>query len=83
MKLSNIKIENNQIIIKFDYRLYGIGDDISLMHELKLGSSPKQVCEDLVNTANGIIEALELDAEIKSVEKKPDISSQDLSDRWG
>lgn len=83
MKLSNIKIENDQIIIKFDYRLYGIGDDISLMHEIKLGSSPKQVCEDLVNTANGIIDALKLDAEIKSVETKSDISSQDLSDRWG
>ena len=83
MKLSNIKIESNQIIIKFDYRLYGVGDDISLIHELKLGSSPKQVCEDLVNTANGIIEALELDMEIKSVENKSDISSQDLSDRWG
>ena len=41
------------------------------------------MCEDLVNTANGIIEALELDMEIKSVENKSDISSQDLSDRWG
>ena len=41
---------------------------------------PKQVCEDLVNTANGIIDTLELDMEIKSVEKKSDISKQDLSD---
>jgi hypothetical protein len=37
----------------------------------------------LVNTANGIIDTLELDMEIKSVETKSDISSQDLADRWG
>ena len=83
MKLSNAKIENDQLVLKFDYRIYGIGDDITLIHEIKLGSNPKQVCEDLVNTANGIIDTLELDMEIKSVEKKSDISSQDLSDRWG
>ena len=67
MKLSNIKIENDQIVLKFDYRMYGIGDDITMMHDLKLWSDPKQVCEDLVNTANGIIDTLELDMEIKSV----------------
>ena len=83
MKLSDIKIENDKLVLKFDYRVYGIGDDITLMHELKLGSNPKQVCEDLVNTANGIIDTLELDMEIKSVEKKSDISEQNLSDRWG
>ena len=83
MKLSNIKIENDQIDLKFDYRMYGIGDDITMMHDLKLWSDPKQVCKDLVNTANGIIDTLELDMEIKSVKTKSDISSQDLSDRWG
>lgn len=83
MKLSDVKIENDQIVLKFDYRMYGIGDDITIMHDLKMWSNPKQVCEDLVNTANGIIDTLELDMEIKSVEKKSDISSQDLSDRWG
>ena len=83
MKLLDIKIENDKIVLKFDYRMYGIGDDITLMHEVKLGSSPKQVCEDLVNTANGIIDTLELDMEIKSVETKSDISEQNLSDRWG
>ena len=83
MKLSNIKIENEQIHLKFDYRIYGIGDDISLIHEIKLGSSPEEVCKDLVNTANGIIDTLKLDMEIKSVENKSNISSQDLSDRWG
>ena len=83
MKLSNAKIENDQIVLKFDYRTYGIGDDITMMHDLRLWSDPKQVCEDLVNTANGIIDTLELDMEIKSVETKSDISSQDLSDRWG
>lgn len=83
MKLSDIKIENDKIVLKFDYRIYGIGDDITLMHELKLGSTAKQVCEDLVNTANGIIDILKLDMEIKSVETKSDVSEQDLSDRWG
>ena len=83
MKLSNAKIENDQIVMKFDYRIYGIGDDITLIHKIKLGSSPKQVCEDLINTANGIIDTLKLDMEIKSVETKSDISKQDLSDRWG
>ena len=63
--------------------MYGIGDDITMMHDLKLWSNPKQVCEDLVNTANGIIDTLELDMEIKSVETKSDISEQDLADRWG
>ena len=83
MKLSDVKIENDQIVLKFDFRTYGIGDDITMSHDLKLWSNPKQVCEDLVNTANGIIDTLELDMEIKSVETKSDISSQDLSDRWG
>lgn len=83
MKLSNAKIENDQLVLKFDYRMYGIGDDITIMHDLKLWSNPKQICEDLVNTANGIIDTLELDMEIKSVETKSDISEQDLSDRWG
>lgn len=83
MKLSDVKIENDQIVLKFDFRTYGIGDDITITHDLKLWSNPKQVCEDLVNTANGIIDTLKLDMEIKSVETKSDISSQDLSDRWG
>ena len=83
MKLSNAKIENDQIVLKFDYRIHGIGDDITMMHDLKLWSDPKQVCEDLVNTANGSIDTLELDMEIKSVETKSDVSSQDLADRWG
>ena len=83
MKLSDAKIENGQIVLKFDYRTYGIGDDITVMHDLKMWSNPKQVCEDLVNTANGIIDTLELDAEIKSVETKSDISEQGLADRWG
>ena len=83
MKLSDVKIENDQIVLKFDFRTYGIGDDITMSHDLKLWSSPKQVCEDLVNTANGIIDTLELDLEIKKVDNKSDISSQDLSDRWG
>lgn len=83
MKLSDVKIENDQIVLKFDYRMYGIGNDITMMHDLKLWSDPKQVCEDLVNTANGIIDTLELDLEIKSIETKSDISEQDLSDRWG
>jgi hypothetical protein len=83
MKLSDAKIENGQIVLKFDYRTYGIGDDITVMHDLKMWSNPKQVCEDLVNTANGIIDTLELDVEIKSVETKSDISEQGLADRWG
>ena len=83
MKLSDIKIEDDKLVLKFDYRTYGIGDDITIMHDLKLWSDPKQVCKDLVNTANGIIDTLELDMEIKSVETKSDISKQDLSDRWG
>lgn len=83
MKLSKIATDKNQIKLTFDYRIYGLGEDITFIHDLKLGSSPKQVCEDLVNTANGIIDTLELDMEIKSVETKSDISSQDLSDRWG
>lgn len=83
MKLSDIKIENDQIVLKFDYRMHGIGDDITMMHSFKLWSDPKQVCEDLVNTANGIIDTLELNMEIKSVEKKSNISEQDLADRWG
>ena len=83
MKLSDIKIENDKLVLTFDYRTYAIGDDITIMHDLKLWSDPKQVCEDLVNTANGIIDTLELDMEIKSVETKSDISKQDLSDRWG
>ena len=83
MKLSDIKIENDKLVLKFDYRMYGIGDDITMMHDLKLWSDPRQVCEDLVNTVNGIIDTLELDMEIKSVESKSDISKQDLSDRWG
>ena len=76
MKLSDVKIENDKLVLKFDYRMYGIGDDITIIHDLKLWSNPKQVCEDLVNTANGIIDTLELDVEIKSVEKKSDISKQ-------
>ena len=83
MKLSDVKIENDQIVLKFDFRTHGIDDDITMMHDLKLWSNPKQVCEDLVNTANGIIDTLELDMEIKSIETQSDISSQDLSDRWG
>jgi len=83
MKLSDAKIENGQIVLKFDYRTYGIGDDITVMHDFKMWSNPKQVCEDLVNTANGIIDTLELDVEIKSVETKSDISEQGLADRWG
>ena len=83
MKLSKIATNKNQIKLTFDYRIYGLGENITLIHDLKLGSSPKQVCEDLVNTANGIIDTLELDMEIKSVETKSDISEQDLSDRWG
>lgn len=76
MKLSDVKIENDKLVLKFDYRMYGIGDDITIIHDLKLWSNPKQVCEDLVNTANGIIDTLELDVEIKSVIKKSDISKQ-------
>ena len=83
MKLSDVKIENDQIVLKFDFRTYGIGDNITIKHDLKLWSNPKQVCKDLVNTANGIIDTLELDMEIKSIETKSDISEQDLSDRWG
>ena len=83
MKLSNVKIENDQIVLKFDFRTYGIGDDITMSHDLKLWSSPKQVCEDLVNTANGIIDTLELDLEIKKVDNKTNVSDQDLADRWG
>ena len=70
MKLSNAKIENNQIVLKFDYRIYGIGEDISMTHDLKLWSNPKQVCEDLVSASNNIINTLELDIEIKSVKEK-------------
>ena len=40
-------------------------------------SDPGDLNED------GIIDILELDMEIKSVEKKSDVSEQDLSDRWG
>ena len=83
MKLLNAKVENNQIVLKFEYRVLGIGEDITFIHKLKLGDSPMEVCEDLVNTANDIIDKLELDMEIKSAEKKSDISEQDLSDRWG
>ena len=83
MKLSDVKIENDQIVLKFDFRTYGIGDGITMMHDMKLWSSPEQVCEDLVNTANGIIDTLELNMEIKSVKTKSDISEQDLADRWG
>ena len=83
MKLSKAEIKNNEIILKFDFRTYGIGDDITMIHDLKMWSSPKQVCEDLINTANGIIDTLELDMEIKTLENKTDISQQDLSDRWG
>ena len=59
MKLSDIKIENDKLVLTFHYLTYGIGDDITIMHDLKLWSDPKQVCEDLVNTANGIIDTLE------------------------
>ena len=83
MKLSKIVTNKDQVKLTFDYRIYGLGEDITLIHDLKLGSSPKQVCEDLVNTANGIIDTLELDMEIKSVKTKSDISDQDLADRWG
>ena len=87
MKLSKAEIKDNEIILKFDFRTFGIGDDVTLSHDLEMWSSPKQVCEDLINTANGIINILELDLELKTLKKKStifnDITEQDLSDRWG
>ena len=87
MKLSRAEIKDNEIILKFDFRTFGIGDDITMSHDLKMWSSPKEVCEDLINTANGIIDTLELDLELKTLNKKStifnSITEQDLADRWG
>jgi len=87
MKLSKAEIKDNEIILKFDFRTYGIGDDITMSHDLKMWSSPKRVCEDLINTANGIIDTLDLNLELKTLDKKSsvldNISEQDLADRWG
>ena len=87
MKLSKAEIKDNEITLKFDFRTYGIGDDITMSHDLKMWSSPKQVCEDLINTANGIIDTLDLNLELKTLEKRSNvldnISEQDLADRWG
>ena len=87
MKLSKAEIKDNEIILKFDFRTFGIGDDVTMSHDLKMWSSPKEVCEDLINTANGIIDTLELDLELKTLNKKStifnNISEQDLADRWG
>ena len=46
--------------------MYGIGDDITFEHDLKLWTNPKQVCEDLINTAYCIANKLELDLENES-----------------
>ena len=87
MKLSKAEIKDNEIILKFDFRTFGIGDDVTLSRDLKMWSSPKEVCEDLINTANGIIDTLELDLELKTLNKKStifnNITEQDLADRWG
>ena len=87
MKLSKAEIKDNEIILKFDFRTFGIGDDVTMSHDLKMWSSPKEVCEDLINTANGIIDTLELDLELKTLNKKStifnSITEQDLADRWG
>ena len=61
MKLSEAKIEDDKIILKFDYRMYGIGDDITFVNDLKLWTNPKQVCKDLINTAYSISNKLEFD----------------------
>ena len=66
MKLSEVKLENDKIVLKFDYRMYGIGDDITFEHDLKLWANPKQVCEDLIDTAYCIANKLELDLENES-----------------
>ena len=63
MKLSEVKLENDKFFLKFDYRMYGIGDDITFEHDLKLWTSPKQVCEDLIDTAYSIANKLELELE--------------------
>ena len=65
MKLSEVKLENDKIFLKFDYRMYGLGDDITFEHDLKLCTNPKQVCQDLIDTAYSIANKLELDLEKK------------------
>lgn len=65
MKLSEVKLENDKIFLKFDYRMYGLGDDITFEHDLKLWTNPKQVCQDLIDTAHSIANKLELDLEKK------------------
>ena len=65
MKLSEIKVENDKIFLKFDYRMYGIGDDITFEHDLKLWTNPTKVCQDLIDTAHCIANKLELNLEKK------------------
>jgi len=70
MKLSEAKIEDDKIILKFDYRMYGIGDDIIFVNDLKLWTNPKQVCEDLINTAYSISNKLEFDLDHNKLNTK-------------
>lgn len=75
MKLSEAKIEDDKIILKFDYRMYGIGDDITFVNDLKLWTDPKQVCKDLINTAYSISNKLEFD--LDQINKKQEKSITD------
>ena len=75
MKLSEAKIEDDKIILKFDYRMYGIGDDITFVNDLKLWTNPKQVCKDLINTAYSISNKLEFD--LDQINKKQEKSITD------
>ena len=55
MKLSKAEIKDNEITLKFDFRTYGIGDDVTMSHDLTMWSSPKQVCEDLIRQMESLI----------------------------
>ena len=77
MKLSEAKIEDDKIILKFDSRMYGIGDDITFENGLKLWTNQKQVCDDLINTAYSISNKLEFDLDHNKLNtKKHEISSR-------
>ena len=70
MKLSEAKIENDKLVLKFDYRMYGIGDDITFTHDLKLWTTPQQVCDDLMGAAHSISNKLEFDLDKSNSEKE-------------